>query len=961
MRFLVLFAVLVIIAELALLIYLAVLNKDVLFKFNQPVAPVLPFAWAGMLLPGNITLSTKDDSSAIRYTTTLRINQDLATFNGSMTITFTTHSAMAGLVLHGRDLIVSRALLKTSATETMDAKSISYDEAREYVNLQYPKEVPVGPLQLTVEWSGLVGTGTEGLYRSEYVNEANPTGPKKVLLATQMEPTYARRVFPCFDQPDYRAFWTITVEAPVELATHALGNTELITDPPQQTGNGVVRYDFAKTESAIPAYLLAFIVGDMEYVESTWGDDNKPLRVYFTRPSQRPLAAFALKAARSFMNYFESITKLPYEFKKLDLVAVPDFAAGAMENPGLITFRETALLTDAEDQSASFASRMRVAEVVAHELAHQWYGNTLGPSNWNDLWIAEGSATFWSYQALDAVFPEWRFTQNYFMSYEWVPAMQADELLATSSVYRNVTSPASAAGIFDVTTYSKGASILRQINGTLAVNEMTRSMEEWFKRNVDGASMNTTAYLKVLSSAAGSAARMEVGPNSAPFIFDRTFPVINFTIPVNSTSGQLVASMQSYTAFYLGQPDTTASWNVPLYVQTEAGGVLSNYGVFGASLRNLTIPATLNQAQWYKANPNGIYYYRTQYPITNWERLTTAVAANSPKLNANDRIVLISDAFTFAEIGQLPYRIVFELLTASLKPSETSYGVWQAAMAELLTFDDLLQDQRCFPHFEAMMSSYLTPAYNYWTWDIGQINDTGTPTPVTPTAGAVSLRNLVLSMGAEYITTPEYTSYAIDKVNAYLADPVANPLPLDTAGSILKVAISRGSQGLWLRTWDRYMAASNPTEKTTILGALAWTSSPAMVSTLLKSTLNTDEIRSQDQIVVLRALALNRHAGASRIWLFMRDHFATIVEQFPQNLGSWFSTLSTSTNAHLIQEIGDLLNKDYPQLQIDPSAITETIADNVAWLNQFGTEICQYLTTSFPDIAKRTVDEIESL
>jgi len=952
MRFLVLFAVLVILAELALLIYLAVINKDVLFKFNQPVVTALPFSWTALLLPANFTLSTHDDASAIRYVAELRIQPDMLNFNGSMTLDFTTTSVMAGIVLHARDLVVTRAAMTTSGS-ILEVKSITYDKSREFVFLQYAKDVPVGLVRLTLEWSGMVGTGTEGLYRSEFVDESNPSGPKKVMLATQFEPTYARRVFPCFDQPDFRAFWTLTIEAPITLGTHALANSDLEVNPPEQISDNAMRYKFTKTASAIPPYLLAFAIGDLPFVETTWGDQRRPLRVYFTLPSQAPLAAFALDAAQRFMGYFESITRLPYQFNKLDLVAVPDFAAGAMENPGLITFRETALLTDAPGNAASFASRMRVAEVVAHELAHQWYGNCLGPSNWNDLWIAEGSATFWSYQALDSVFPEWRYTANFFMTEEWTPALNADELLATSPLYRNVTSAAATANIFDVTTYSKGASLLRQINATLSTGEMTRSMEEWFKRSVDGAVMNSTNYLKVITAEAASS-RQSVGPNSAAFVFKPTFPVVNFSIPINSTTFQLQAAMQSYSNFYMGSADTTAEWNIPLFVQTEAGTVLNNFGMLSATNRNITVPATLNQGQWYKANPNGVYYYRTQYPVSNWNNLVAAVAGNTPKLTTNDRVTLISDAFTFAEIGQLPYSVVFNLLAASLKSTERNYPIWKTALDELLVFDDLLQEQTCFPNFETMMATYLTPAYQYWTWNISQVNDTTNGlTTVDPKAADVALRNVILSMGAEYIRTSDYAEYAINAVNNYLEDPVANPLPVDTAANLVKVAISHGTQGLWLRTWNRYLVVSNPTEKITLLRGLAWTESPAMIATLLRATLDASLIRSQDQPIVLNALTLNRHAGSARIWLFLRDNFDTIATRFPQNLGAWFRTLSTSTNAHLVQEIKQLLLVDRPSTGVDPTAITEVILDNVDWLNKFGTQICNFLTTTYPNVAKR--------
>lgn len=998
--------------------------------------PLTPFDWTNSTLPANVS-TTNSQTEKINYNIALTIDESLETFNGSMSLTFTVTNAMTGLVLHSKGLSITSATLVVSPTSSMDAKRIAYNEKYEYALLTFSKSVPKGLLTLNLAWSGVISSGTEGLYRSSYVDEANPQGPKKVMLATQFEPNYARRVFPCFDEPAYRAYFTITVNAPVSSFPRALSNMPLSPDPPVVEGT-TTSFVFSQNPNAIPPYLVAFALGDLSYVEGTFGAINpRPLRVYFPRPSQRDLARFALSSATKFMNYFESTTQLPYPFPKLDMLAIPDFGAGAMENPGLITYRETALLVD-HDTTPSFASRMRVAEVVAHEIAHQWYGNTLAPATWGDLWVAEGSATYWSYQALEAIYPEFAYTKNFFINDEWISAMDADELASTSAVHRDdVPTPSAARGLFDVTTYSKGASIIRHINAQLGAGELISTMANWFRLNPAGASISSNQYLQIMSPTS----RPSVGPNAASYIHDPSNPVLNFSFPINSTSpGRLFATMQSYAALYNNQysEDFTANWSLPVQIVSGVGNapssapsnslsISSNFGTLSSTTRNLTVPLSLSQNDWYKANPDGLYYYRTQYPVSNWEKLITAVANGDNRLNAQDKAILLSDAFSWAEIGQLPYSIPLRLSIAALVPTEKNYAVWRAALDELAVLNDVVQDLNCAGNFHLMLSSILTPAYEYWTWNISEVNSNqdswhntpitkrgfaqGTevasvapipvpapvepvpvpvepvpvpvepvtvpvepspvpvavPTPVydpkapvytsvTPNASDVSLRTLILSVGADYIQSESFGVLATNAVNAYLNDPVANALPSDTAAAMLKVAVTRGNFRLWERVWARYLASNDAYERTRLLAALSWTDLDYKARALLASLIDpSSPIRSQDFGLVLGTIAKNHHTGADIIWRFFQQNYEIIINQFPQTLGSWVSPLSTFSDTYRIQEINNFFSLSHPELEVDTASITEVIADNALWVQQYTADLCSVVSAAYPGSKRASV------
>lgn len=938
-------------------------------KVTEAVA-VNSFEWNNSTLPGNISVATTG-TGTINYDIDLTIDSTLGTFSGNLTLDFTTTSTLGGLVLHSKGLAVTRAALVVSPTSTLEAKTITYNTNYEYVLFTYASTVPKGSLTLIISWTGTVSNGTEGLYRSQYVDDSGNT---QYMLATQFEPNYARRVFPCFDEPYYRAYYTLTINAPSTLKM-GLSNSPYSNDP--ITTGSTITHDFAKSSAAIPPYLVAFALGDFTCISSSWGTIGSVARACFVTTdvaARTDLSNFALTATTGFMTWFENTARKSYAWPKLDILAIPDFSAGAMENPGLITFRETAMFVDAAP-TPSFSSALRVVEVVAHEVAHQWYGNYLAPATWNDLWVAEGSATYWSYQAVEALYPGYGITNLFFLNNEWIPAMQADELSTTSSVKANVTTPAGARAIFDVTTYSKGASVLRQIANRMgSAAQMTSTMGNWFYQT-SSSSMTSEQYLALFTT-------NNAGSDATPLITRAGAPIVNFSIPSNVTT-TLTATLQSYSAFYSGQvtEDKTANWTISVAGYNSAGsGSSINIGTLSSTSRSLSA-SSLPTANWYKFNVNGMGYYRTQYPVSNWNLLSTAIKNNDTKLSTQDKVVLLSDAFTFAEIGQLDYSIALNMAVNALNVSQQrNYPVWKAAIDELSAINDILQDQSCAGNFHTMLGALLTPAYEYWTWNTTSVNSNssswtdsfatvnkrdaeeleatldveatsnpnGLYVTVTPNANDVLLRNLILSFGNDFITSASFKASATVAVNEYLADPVAYPLPVDTAAALLKTAVSTGTFTLWNRVWSRYLVATNVYEKSRLLSALASTDLPYMANLLLTRMISTDgTIRSQDHASILATISANEHTGPAIIWDFFRLNFATIYARFPQTIGSWVAPLTSFTQATRASDITSFFTAN-PSLGVDYASVVETINDNAIWISEYSSAICSYVTANYP-------------
>jgi aminopeptidase N len=898
--------------------------------------PLPPFSWSGATLPTNVTLG--DD--AITYDKLiLSISDDLNSFTGSMSLQFITTAVQKGVVLHGKGLRMTRAQLglwtaSTSSYTYQESKTIAYDEAREYIFLTFPVDVPATKVELKLEWTGTVSTGTEGLYRSDYTDV---TGASRTLLATQFEPNYARRVFPCFDEPAYRATFKLQLNVSSSFTTQALSNIAL-SGTETVGSNTIFKFEPDTPIPPIPPYLVAFVVGNMVASDQVTLN-NIPIQIWTMHADQQSVANFALNAAKSFLEYYSTRLGFSYPFRKLDIVALPDFAEGAMENPGLVVFRDTAVLVDSAT-NPSFGSRMKVAEIVAHEIAHQWFGNVLTPYYWNDLWVAEGSATYFSYLAVDgaAINLGFDYKNTFFLAEEFMPAINADELLATSAVYGNVTTPAQARSIFSVTTYSKGASVIQHLSNQLSSSDaIWNGIKATLQRS---RSVTSDEYLDLLAPT--------IGARNKAFIFNPTMPVLNFSFPINATDPYVVATMMSYSNFYnRNYNDTTASWYLPLSIVTPSGAFTGATTALSSTTRSVKL-STLNLNNWYKANSGVNSYYRTQYPVANWQNLINAIEANDTKLTANDRASLISDAFSWAEIGQLDYSIVLSLLKASLKEGEKNYVVWRTALSELATLRNLLKDQSCRGNFESMVKSFLLPASQYWTWSINTVApntaDRNETSPDTPTAAKVSLRNLILSSGAEYINS---RSSSRAEIESFIATPQAavddymagTPLTPDTAATFLKTALIHDPYQDWTKVLNKYKETNEPVEKARLLTALAWTAQTFKATELLDIMVNSNVIRSQDHVTVLRTLAANPEVGPDTIWnFFQKDTNADkIMSKTPQNLGYWLSTFTGLDNAFQVSSFFNIKRAD---LGIDPTSILEVVNDNEAWIDEFSGPFC---------------------
>ncbi len=574
-----------------------------------------------------------------------------ATFSGTVRIDAVVHETADEIVLNAAELAISDVEVLTADGITVLC-SVSFNDELEQATFQPSDLLPPGPCTISCRFSGTLNDKLRGFYRSTYTG---PDGETQTMATTQFESVDARRSFPCFDEPDRKAVFEITLI--VEPDTDAISNSPVVAI--DQVGQKR-RIRFAPTMK-MSTYLVAFVVGKLDATD-TVDVDGVPLRVVCT-PGKLPLAEFALEVGAFALRFFTEYFNIPYPGDKVDLVAIPDFAAGAMENLGCITFRDTALLIDKDE--AARAELERVADVIAHELAHMWFGDLVTMGWWEGIWLNEAFATFMETLCVDAFRPSWDRWVGFAPSRE--AALAVDALHLTRPIEYPVGPPEEAAGMFDVLTYEKGCGVLRMLEQHIGADVFRDGVRTYLKAHAYGNTVTSDLW-DALEDASGAPVRDVMDT----FILQGGHPLVS-----------LHGDTLSQKPFALGPvpPGVTSSigsqWRVPVAVRA-----LPADGEPGAPVRHLVLeadPEPISEAEQGLAvvNAGGWGMFRVGYEADH----RTALAEHLPELTPLERANLLADTWATTLAGLSTLREF--LVLASRLGNEPDPAAWSPVGAAL--------------------------------------------------------------------------------------------------------------------------------------------------------------------------------------------------------------------------------------------------------------------------------------
>ncbi len=765
----------------------------------------------------------------------LRMEPDLdaATFAGSEVVTVDVVKPTDRVVLNAAELRIDQARFVRGNTR-IDAE-VSYDEERQRANLRVSEPLSAGQWEFHCRFTGVLNDQLRGFYRSTFEDEG---GTEQVIATTQFEATDARRAFPCWDEPDFKASFGVTLVVPEDLM--AVSNGAEIERVP--LGEGRVAITFADT-IVMSTYLVAFVVGPFE-ATAPIDVDGVPLRIVAPKGKMH-LTGFALECSRFCLDYLATYYGIPYPGDKVDMVAIPDFAFGAMENLGCITYRESVLLVD--EEIATSAERMRILDVIGHELAHMWFGDLVTMKWWNGIWLNEAFATFMEMKAVDAFRPEWKRWLE-FAAAERPWAFKTDELAGTRPVEFEVRSPAQAEGMFDGITYGKGSAVLRMMEQYVGEEPFRAGVESYLRRHAYG----NTETSDLWESLDGSSGR-PVGEIMDTWILQGGYPQLTVRVEDGGVS------LEQSRFLLIPDPADTRTWKVPVRLRGMAGGDPFETSVLVEGTR-ITVPLG-GPVDWVVANAGGHGFYRSRYE----EPLLDALLDRLHLLDPVERFVLVDDAWTFVEAGRSGVSAFVGL--ASAFGDEQEQAVWGSLLGAIASIGHHLVTAETRPRYERWVAGLLAPLADQLGW--------------VPAAGETDLvrrlRGRVIDSLGRLANLPE----VVERARSTYEQRVAEPASVDpeVAGAVISVCAAHGDAETYERFLDRYRTVRNPQESLKHLRALAAFDAVDAVDRTFELIVDRT-VRNQDTSWVLARMLANRVTGPYA-WAKLRDRWDGILEIAP--------------------------------------------------------------------------------
>ncbi len=771
---------------------------------------------------------------------TLVITPDLATatFSGEVAIDIRVAERTPRIVLHAADITFGRTAV-ASGGRTQNA-AVTLDAEDQTATLTVPDALTPGPARITIAYTGILNDQLRGLYLSH----ANG----RRYAVTQLEATDARRMYPSFDEPAMKATFDLT--AIIDDGDQAISNGAIVSETPGPVpGKRTIR--FSRTPK-MSSYLVALVVGD--FACASGGADGIPIRVCST-PDKQALAGMALRTSEDLMRYFNRYFAIKYPFGKLDIVAVPDFAAGAMENAGAIFYRESMLLAD--EAHASLGVRKTIAMVLAHEIAHHWFGNLVTMAWWNDIWLNEGFATWMETKPFKTMKPEWHVELDEVRTS--LEAMDVDRLHSTRPIRNPADTPEQINEVFDAIAYSKGAATLRMLEAWLGEERFRQAINAYLEK-FQYANARGEDFWTIVAASTGQ----PVDRVMSSFVDRPGVPVL--TVAAACQGAAMTVNLGQARYRELGQLSTESSapWAIPVCLRGPADGGLGCH-VLEAPAQ----PVSLTACQpWIYANRQGSGYYRTAYEPAALASITRNIGA----LSSAERIMLASDVWAAVRAGTTEAGAFLDLAEA-LRSDRTSAVV--GVLAERLDFIGVhLTTETTRPQYQAWLRRVFGPVLNSLGWASrrGEAGDVG--------AARASLVGLLGGAGGD----PQVQTRA-RTLAGNLLDRRGRVDP--TLGAVvLPLAARHGDQALYDRVLSAYRQATTPDDRQQYLNALGAFSDPALIRRTIDFALSPD-MRTQDAGRLL-ARTVSAEGGLQRAWPIIRGRWSEVAKKVSPSFGTMY-------------------------------------------------------------------------
>ncbi|TKW32831.1 hypothetical protein SEVIR_2G193100v4 [Setaria viridis] len=837
------------------------------------------------------------------YDLRLRPDLDACTFTGTAAVTVAVSAPTRFLVLNAADLSVDRASIRF---RDLAPKDVVFFEDDEILVLGFSNELPLGEGVLSMKFNGTLNDQMRGFYRSKYQYKGN----MKNMAVTQFESVDARRCFPCWDEPSFKAKFKLTLEVPPGLV--ALSNMPIAN----QTLTGPFKTISYEESPLMSTYLVAIVVGLLEYIEGVTPEGTK-VRVY-TQVGKSNQGKFALDVGVKSLHLYKDYFGTPYPLPKLDMVAIPDFSAGAMENYGLVTFREVALLFD--EESSSESSKQNIAITVAHELAHQWFGNLVTMEWWTHLWLNEGFATWMSHLAVDSFFPQWNIWTQFLD--DTTAGLKLDSLEESHPIEVEIHHASEVDEIFDAISYDKGASVIRMLQNYLGAERFQKALASYIKKFAYS-NAKTEDLWAVLEEKSGEPIKNLM----TTWTKQQGYPVINAKL-----KGNFLELEQAQ--FLLDGSSGPGMWIVPITAGCGSYGMQKKFLLKGKSdrldIRNISSQCGNQEKSgnfWIKLNINQTGFYRVQYDDNLSAALQNALL--SKKLSVMDKIGIVEDSHALSMACKQTLTSLLRLLYAYR--DEADYSVLSHINTVSLSVAKISVDATpgLVGDIKQLLIKLLLPPAVKLGWD-----------PKNSESHLDALLRPVLLVALVKLGHDKTINEGVRRFGIFVHDRNTSLLPPDTRKAAYLAAmqnVTSSYRSAYNDLLKVYRESDEAEEKSRVLSTLCFCKDKNIVLESL-NLLFTNEVRSQDAYYVLQGLGVETRETA---WLWLKSSWDRITKKYSDTQdGGFIRYIVTlfSSNEKAAEFSSFFASRKKPEFQRTLKQSLESVRVNARWIQGIRSE-----------------------
>ncbi|XP_078075905.1 thyrotropin-releasing hormone-degrading ectoenzyme-like [Mustelus asterias] len=886
--------------------------------------------WTQLRLPSSL--------KPYHYDLNITAFMDNFTFSGEVSIWMHCVNSTKYIVLHVDKLPIEGAevTVANSSDRLGIRKYFLYPQNQVLVIMLARELKALKRYTVKLKYSANIADELLGFFRSFYV----ASGERSYLAVTLFSPTHARKTFPCFDEPVYKATFKINIKHQEPYL--ALSNMPI--DAIIHEEDGWVTKQFAQTPR-MSTYYLAWAICNFTF-KDTVTESGITVRLY-ARPDaiQQGSGDYALNITKRLLEFYEDYFNVSYSLPKLDLLAVPKYPYAAMENWGLSVFVEQRILLDPGVSSIPYL--LDVTMVVVHEICHQWFGDLVTPIWWEDVWLKEGFAHYFEYVGTDYLYPDFNMEKQRFLTDDLHEVMLLDGLASSHPISQEVLQATDIDRVFDWIAYKKGAALIRMVANFMGQQVFQTGLQDFLTEHMYGNAGRNDLWNKLTETLRRIGKNINIKEVMDGWTLQMGYPVV--TIVRNESSVNILTISQEHFIYDLTAKSANPAfsnhsylWEIPLTVAVgNFSHILSETMIWINNKTEHHRVIFLDNSSWLLGNLNQTSYFRVNYDLGNWRMLIEQLMTNPEVISVGNRAGLIDDAFNLARAGYLPQNIPLEIIRYLYKEKE--FLPWHAASNVLLYLDKLVDRNKEYNIFSQYILRQVAPAYNLLGWPEDAANSSIVQAPYQ----TEELRRKVIILACKFGIALCHEK-AVSLVSEWMASD-QNRIPPNVRDIAYCTGISLMDDNVWEFILSKYQSSTAVSEKKILLEALACSKNIYLLNRLLNLSLNSQLVPDQNTIDVVVHVA-KYPKGRELAWKFFRDKWTVFNSRYGEAL---------FMNSRLIKGVTEFLSSEAELKELKEfiknlregtdasfAQATEIVEANVRWHGLFENELFQWLRKS---------------